>query len=48
MNRNRESRSTIRCAIYTRKSADGSRAAIAEWHLRPIAAVIDWHKQRRM
>jgi len=27
---------------------DGSRAPIAERHLRPIAAVIDWRKQRRM
>ena len=27
---------------------DGSRAPIAERHLRPIAAVPDWRKQRRM
>jgi len=27
---------------------DGSRAPIAERHLRPIAAVLDWRKQRRM
>jgi len=38
----------IQEAILFLPRTDGSRAAIAERHLRPIAAVIDWRKQRRM
>ena len=38
----------IQEAILFLPRTDGSRAPIAERHLRPIAAVIDWRKQRRM
>ena len=38
----------IQEAILFLPCTDGSRAPIAERHLRPIAAVIDWRKQRRM
>lgn len=38
----------IQEAILFLPRTDGSRAPIAERHLRPIAAVPDWRKQRRM
>ena len=38
----------IQEAILFLPRIDGSRAAITERHLCPIAAVPDWHKQRRM